>query len=331
MMASGPRMSVVICTRNRAPLLQRTLESLAAQTLDRSAFEVIVVDDGSTDHTREAVAPISADLGVRYAYQRHAGLASGKNHGLFLSRGTLVLFQDDDDLATPTLLEEHLRAHDAHPEPHVAVLGYTRLDPSLEDDPLMHFITEVGCFLFAYPGIADGAVLDFEYFWGGRTSCKRAFLLDRGVFNHVFRFGCEDIELGYRLSAYGLRVAYNARAVSVMVRGVTFEEFCDRLVRQGRSNFVFGRLHDDPRVQQWTRVAGSDERWRATAGAHDSILASARRLDAMARRKRELGFALDPLDVHCLHEAYRRAFDLCTLKGISEARAQTMRAPSVIP
>jgi glycosyltransferase involved in cell wall biosynthesis len=330
-MISPPRLSVVICTRDRAGLLGRTLASLAAQTLDRSAFEVIVVDDGSTDETRAAVDVYSRSLDVRYAYQRHAGLASGKNHGLFLSRGMVVLFQDDDDLATPTLLEEHLRTHDAHPEESVAVLANTRLDPSIAGDPLMHFVTEVGCYLFAYPGLADGAVLDFEYFWGGRTSCKRAFLVERGVFNQVFQFGCEDIELGYRLSAFGLRVVYNARAIGVMVRSLTFDGFCDRLVRQGRSNFVFSQLHGDSRVQQWTEVAGSESRWRTAEGDFDLIVWKARRLDLMARRKRELGFDLEPLDVTCLHEAYRAAFQLCKLKGIMDAHGRVGRPPAVTP
>ena len=331
MTASRPLLSVVICTRNRAGLLLDTLDSLAAQTLDRSAFELLVVDDGSTDETRSAVGSFTALPGIRYAYQRQAGLASGKNHGLFLARGSLVLFQDDDDLATPTLLEEHVRAHEANPEESVAVLGYTRLHPSMADDPLMRFVTETGCHLFAYPGISDGATLDFEYFWGGRTSCKRRFLVERGVFNQVFQFGCEDIELGYRLSAHGLRVVYGARAVSIMMRRLTFDEFCDRVVRQGRSNFVFSQLHDDPRVQKLTEVTGSDVRWRACAPDFDAVVKKARRLDVMARRKQELGFPLEPLDTNYLYEAYRDAFDRCKLKGIEEARAYSSPAGSVTP
>jgi glycosyltransferase involved in cell wall biosynthesis len=330
-MESRPRISVVICTRDRAALLTRTLESLAAQTLDRSVFEIIVVDDGSSDGTRAAVEGFPEGLALRYAYQRHAGLASAKNHGLFLSRGALVLFQDDDDLAIPTLLEEHVRTHDAHPDENVAVLGYTSLDATIAGDPLMHFVTEVGCYLFAYPHLSDGDAVDFEYFWGGRTSCKRAFLVERGVFNQIFQFGCEDIELGFRLSAYGLRVVYNARAVSVMVRRIGFDEFCDRLLRQGRSNFVFSQLHADPRVQQWTESIDAETRWRACAAGYDRILATARRLDVMARRKRELGFTLEPLDVTCVHDAYRHAFNACKLKGIVDARTHAARVPVITP
>jgi glycosyltransferase involved in cell wall biosynthesis len=314
-----PRLAAVVCTHNRATLLGRTLESLAAQTLDRTAYEVIVIDDGSTDDSREVAEAFAPRLPLTYAYQRPAGLASAKNHGLFRTLSPLVLFLDDDDVADRELLEWHVRAHERFPELHYAVLGYTGLAPELIDDPLMQFVTRTGRFLFSYPDITHGDVLDYTYFWGGRSSCKRAFLLQHGVFNPVFRFGCEDIELGFRLSRHGLRVVYEERAVSTMVRGFTLDEFCDRLVRQGRSNAVFSRLHDSPEVQRWTEVAGAVEMWARIATGYPAISESARRLDAMARRKRQMGFNLDTVDVEWLHVAYWDACRASKIKGIAEA------------
>ena len=52
-------------------------------------------------------------------------------------------------------------------------------------------------YLFMYPPLKDGELLDNTYFWGGRSSCKKNFLVEHGNFNPVFKFGCEDIELGY--------------------------------------------------------------------------------------------------------------------------------------
>jgi hypothetical protein len=200
------------------------------------------------------------------------------------------------------------------------VLGYTPLADDIARDPLMHFVTEVGCFLFSYPSLHDGDVLDFEYFWGGRASCKRAFLLEHGVFNPVFRFGCEDIELAYRLSRHNFRVVYNARAVTTMVRKVDFDGFCNRLVRQGRSNFVFSRLHPEDEVQRWTEVSDSEERWRAIAPDYDATLRSARQLDRMANLKQAQGFELADDEVEWLHRAYFAAFRAAKLRGITEAR-----------
>src|SRR5205085_11017556 len=88
------------------------------------------------------------------------------------------------------------------------------------------FLTMIGQFQFSYPILRDRQTLDCTGFWGGRTSCKREFLVTHGVFNQDFTFGYEDDELGYRLSRHGLRVIFNRQAVQYMNRGYTFDEFC---------------------------------------------------------------------------------------------------------
>ena len=102
------------------------------------------------------------------------------------------------------------------------MLGYTTWDPSLEVTPLMRFVTDVGHYLFAYDGLEDGQSLDWTYFWGGRSSCKRGLLLRYGLFNPTFTFGSEDIELGWRLArkvieqcGQRIRVASDLRALAV--------------------------------------------------------------------------------------------------------------------
>ena len=101
----------------------------------------------------------------------------------FLSQGDIVLMQDDDDIASRSLIEEHVKTHGRYQQDNFAVLGYTSLDNQIVSDPVMHFVTEVGKFLFSYSDIEPGQVLDFSYFWGGRSSCKRRFLVDHGIFN----------------------------------------------------------------------------------------------------------------------------------------------------
>jgi glycosyltransferase involved in cell wall biosynthesis/predicted O-methyltransferase YrrM len=314
----APYLSAVICTYDRADMLRLTLESLCGQTLDQKAFEVVVVDDGSKDHTREVAHLFEARLPLRYSHQRNAGLASARNHGLFLSRGEVLLFLDDDDIADPGLLEAHCATHRRFPDPRYGVLGYTALEPTVARDPLMHFVTEVGCFLFSYPAIADGAVLDFSHFWGGRSSCKRAFLLRHGVFNPVFRFGCEDIELAFRLSRHGFQVVHDRRAVSTMVRRIGFDAFCQRLVRQGQSNFVFSRLHQEPAVQRWAEVAEAEATWRELGGRYDAVLRSGRELDRIVRLRLEAGLPVDAADTSLLHRAYWQALRASKAKGIVE-------------
>ena len=322
---NGPSLSAILCTFNRAELLSQTLESIVGQSLDRSDFELIVIDDGSSDHTRKAVESFERRLPVRYAYQANAGLASAKNHGIYCSRAPLLLFLDDDDVCSPKLFEEHLKTHGQYPDNHFAVLGYTDLDSTLAQKPLLRYVTKVGCYLFSYPNLKDGDVLDYTYFWGGRSSCKRKFLIEHGVFNPVFRFGCEDIELGYRLSKHNFKVVYNAQAVSTMVRDISFDAFCARLIRQGESQYVFSQLHPDAEIQNWTEMIGAEEEWQKIETVYKAVIRSARELDRIANLKLELGLELDDMTTDLLHRAYRNAFRACKLKGIYNRRSEALK------
>lgn len=312
--------SVIICTYNRASYLKLTLESLTAQTLGKEDYEIIIIDDGSSDNTREVVSEFFKRLPVKYFYQKNAGLASSKNHGIYAAGGKILLFLDDDDIATPTLLEEHLKTHHQYSDDFYAVLNYTTWSPNLNVTPLMHFITEVGCFLFSYPYIKHGNILDYTNFWGGRTSCKRSYLIEQGVFNPVFRFGCEDIELGYRLSKHNLRVVYNSEAVSLMIRPVTYDAFCNRLIKQGRSQYVFSTLHNDPEILKYAEIIDAEEKWNDIRQLYDAKMRSARELDSIANMKLESGFEFDDLTKRLLHDAYWWVFKACKARGILEAK-----------
>jgi glycosyltransferase involved in cell wall biosynthesis len=100
--ARAPRFSVVIPTHNRATLLTRAVGSVLAQSVED--LEVIVVDDGSTDHTLGVVGGIE-DPRIRYVWQPNAGLSAARNRGAATARGRFLTFLDDDDEALPGWLE----------------------------------------------------------------------------------------------------------------------------------------------------------------------------------------------------------------------------------
>lgn len=107
---SQPLVSVIIPTFNRAALVREALDSVVAQNYPR--LEVIVVDDGSEDHTAEVVRSFGSQ--VRFMSQTHAGVSAARNRGVAASSGELVAFLDSDDLWLPrkvtaqvTLLQEH--------------------------------------------------------------------------------------------------------------------------------------------------------------------------------------------------------------------------------
>lgn len=99
-----PLVSVVISTYNRAHLLHDTVYSVQAQTVQD--FELVIVDDGSTDDTAEVVARLQLDDSrIRYVHQENQGVAAARNRGVDESRGHYVAVLDDDDIALPWRLE----------------------------------------------------------------------------------------------------------------------------------------------------------------------------------------------------------------------------------
>src|SRR2546428_9492800 len=85
-----PRISVVIPTFNRAAMLGATLESLAAQTLPTNQYEVVVVDDGSEDATREVCRDFARRIQLKYLRIENSGISAAENTGILASRGTIL-------------------------------------------------------------------------------------------------------------------------------------------------------------------------------------------------------------------------------------------------
>ena len=103
--------SVVVCTFNRAALMRQAVESVAAQeTGGQFAYEVVVVDNGSTDDTAEVVARLAESAGVpiRLVREPIQGVAAARNRGVAEARGEWIAFFDDDQLADPHWLSELL-------------------------------------------------------------------------------------------------------------------------------------------------------------------------------------------------------------------------------
>src|SRR5262245_17372690 len=97
----APLFSVVIPTLNRAHLLPSAIASVLAQTDDD--FELVIIDDGSTDDT-EAVVRDAGDARIVYQFQQQTGVSAARNAGIALARGTWLVFLDSDDELLPSAL-----------------------------------------------------------------------------------------------------------------------------------------------------------------------------------------------------------------------------------
>ena len=133
----GRLVSVIVPTYNSGELLREALQSILAQTY--KPIEIIVVDDGSTDHTREIVQAVGAP--VHYLYQHNSGgCASPRNHGLRVASGALLSVFDADDVMHPTKIERQVRF--LHEHPGVALVFSDYVNFSSEGrSPLSHFRT----------------------------------------------------------------------------------------------------------------------------------------------------------------------------------------------
>lgn len=120
-----PVVSVVLSTYNRLPLLRESVDSVIGQTFDD--WELIVVDDGSTDDTRAYLETID-DPRIRSVGLENSGVTSARNAGLRLARGEWVAFHDSDDLWLPEKLEWQLRRVAAQPTCRWSYTGYSFID-----------------------------------------------------------------------------------------------------------------------------------------------------------------------------------------------------------
>lgn len=293
-----PIISVVIPTFNRKVILGKALAALADQTISADRYEVVLIDDGSTDGTDAMVESLDVPYTLIYRRQERSGPAAARNHGVRVANGDLIVFIDSDIVVTPDFLSAHLESHtDEHVIGHGPVIHTDNLD-----DPTS-----------ATMKITD---ISRAFFATGNVSVRKNHLVEAGLFDEDFvEYGWEDLEFGIRLRERNLRAVkvpeakgyhYKKRLELADVPG-----WCQRERERGHTAVIFHEKFPTFRVRMMTLITpiafgldrlltlGNWPKWRVT----ERFLAS---LERRGRHK-ALRFFVRIITHHAYMEGIREA------------------------
>jgi GT2 family glycosyltransferase len=240
-------LTVIVPTYNRTDLLARCLRGLLDQSASPGDYEVVVVDDGSTQDAAAVVAAVGAPEGrLRVFRQENKGPAAARNLGVRQARGEIVLFTGDDCLPDKRLVEEHLRAHAQAGD--VGVIGMVTWHPEAEVTPFMAFL-ESGP-QFGFGKIADPDDVSIWHFYTANCSVQRHWIEQAGGFDEDFKHAAfEDMELAYRMKRRGLRIVYRPHAKTYHHHATSFEQHLARQRLTGKSAALFYHKHPELKVE----------------------------------------------------------------------------------
>ena len=244
-------LSVIIPSRNRADTLRACLDSLKRQTLSSDAFEVIVVDNRSTDNTSEVVRDFANSLQMVYSYKDEPGLHVGRHEGLRLAKSDLLVYADDDIKALPSWLEA---IASSFADTSVVMVGGNNY-PDFEIPPPVWLAQ-----IWEHPSYKGRAfwplsILDFGegcfeidpgYVWGCNFSIRRNVLIQAGGFHpdampkDKLRYrGDGETHVSNFVRDAGLKVLFDSRASvyhRVSTDRMTLDYICYRFYLDGILN-----------------------------------------------------------------------------------------------
>jgi len=265
-----PKLSVVIPTKNRSALLAEAVERIECQTVSREHYEVIVIDNDSSDDTRTVLDwKAKTYRNFRFDVQEKPGAAATRNAGLRLASGDLILFIDDDVQAEPSLVEAHLEAHQKNQN--ASVIGAVSMPWGDTSDPFLRYLRD---HRILNPYTPSKGPIDFSYYHTCNVSTPTQMLMNVGGFDENFVvYGMEDIELGYRLEKAGSRMVFVPDARAIHHRFPGYQDFVDRSELAGYSLGHLLHLHpelkerfvDSCRIARHLKGVHSLYRWAATA------------------------------------------------------------------
>ena len=250
MSASLPQLSVLVTARNQAGALRQLLASLAEQMLPREAWELVLVDDGSTDALAALTHEFEARLPLRTARQRPAARpVQARLLALYLARGEAILTLEPDDVAPPGLLQAHHAFHRLHPEKRAGLAGPLCLVPG--SDQTASSVWRSDPILAAAGRRRRAGPIDLRDCWGARCSVKRAFVVELHGSHHGPVTGGHLLELAARLRAEKVQVEFSEAAACWSTARLDVAASCRRMSALGAAAIRIAAARRKWRLRPW--------------------------------------------------------------------------------
>ncbi len=238
-----PSVSVVIPCFNQAVQLKETLEALSDQSLPAKDFEVIVVDDGSTDSTQDVIGSIVVPYKYQLLRQRNRGAAVARNLGANQAQADILLFLDADMIADSKLIAIHLEMHKTYDRALVA--GRRKPWPAVRTSVFSRVI-DIDSNI---PSNLDvHTAIDFGKAHSCNMSLRYSDWLELRGFDERFpASGFEDVDMVYRAIRKGLRIVFSPEAFAYHNHPMTFKQYCEQSRSYQRSAVLLLKNHPELR------------------------------------------------------------------------------------
>jgi len=208
-------LSVIIPAFNAMNTISNCLSSLINQSVDRTAYEIIVVDDGSTDNTAEIVMGFK---GVSLIRQKNQGPAAARNHGVQHAKGSIILFTDSDCVAEHDWIEQMVQPFEWNKD----IVGVKGAYKTHQQQLAARFVQLE--YEDKYDLMKKTTYIDFIDTYS--AAFKREIFLNFGGYDTHFPVACaEDVELSFRMSSKGYKMVYNPKAVVFHTHPSTFRAY----------------------------------------------------------------------------------------------------------